>query len=78
MIIMIIIRMIILIRRIIRRPSGEEGASAFRCCLPIKKMRKARARACPGVRPGPAHVRPNRNPNSVIPLLEALKRRQGR
>ena len=59
---MVIVMMIVIIELIslIRRPSGEEGASAFRVCLPIyKDLRKHvrervwgadRARPSPGPR----------------------------
>ena len=55
--------------RVIRRPSGEEGASAFRCCLPINKDLRKRVRE--RVR-GSDRTRPNRISNGAARLTTII------
>ena len=65
------IRIRIIIIRIIRRPSGEEGASAFRACLimykDIKKRERERVR-------GPGRVRANPGPRDSLTGLSLFWR----
>ena len=59
----IVIIIIIVVVRLIRRPSGEEGASAFRSCLIMNKDGKKRERE--RVR-GPGRTRPNPGPTEFL------------
>ena len=98
------INSMIMMMILIRRPSSEEGASAFRSCLPMinngmKRVRERvrgsdRARLNPRLNRkfnslvplttiiiivrGSDRARLNRKFISGVPLLAALKRRQGR